>query len=162
VNSVSSVVNPDSAHFSTIDGVVAEFLFDAEELVVFGNAVGAAKGAGLDLAGIRRDGDVSDGDIFGLAGAVADDGCIFVFLGEFDGVEGFGEGADLVDLDEDRVCHALVDAFLEEFHIGDEEVVADQLGGRAERVGEFFPADPIVFGAAILDRDDGYFLQRPA
>src|SRR5713101_9589241 len=37
--------------FAVEAGGGAEFLFDAEELVVFGDAVGAAGGAGLDLAG---------------------------------------------------------------------------------------------------------------
>ena len=157
VDSESFVVNLDSAHFAAVDGVVSELLFDAEELVVFGDAVGAAERAGLDLACVRGHGDVGDGDILSLAGAVADDSGVAVFLGEFDGVERLGERADLVHFDEDRVCHTLVDAFAEEFHIGDEQVVANQLGGRAERVGEFFPADPIVFGAAVLDRDDGVF-----
>ena len=147
----------DSAHFAAVDGVVAEFLFDAEELVVFGDAVGAAEGASLDLARICGHGDVGDGDIFGLAGAVADDGRVFVFLGEFDGVEGFGEGTDLVDLDEDRVRHALVDAFLKEFDIRNEEIVPDELDAVTEGFGEFFPTDPVVFGAAVFDRDDRVF-----
>jgi len=145
------------AHFAAVDGIVAEFLFDAEELVVFGDAVGAAEGAGLDLAGVRGDGDVGDGDIFGLARAVADDGGVFVFLGEFDGVEGLGERTDLVDLDEDRVRHALVDAFLEEFDIRNEEIVADELDAITERFGKFFPTNPVVFGAAVFDRDDRVF-----
>ena len=37
-----------------IDRVLAKQLFDAEELVVLRPAVGAAEGAGLDLAAIRR------------------------------------------------------------------------------------------------------------
>ena len=81
-------------------GVAAEFLFDAEELVVFGEAVGAGEGAGLDLAHVEGDGDVGDGGVFAFAGAVAEDGGVTVAFGEFDSVEGFGEGADLVDLDE--------------------------------------------------------------
>jgi len=41
-----------------VAGVVAEFFFDAEELVVLADAVGAAQGAGLDLAGVHGHDDV--------------------------------------------------------------------------------------------------------
>ena len=51
---------------------------------------------------------------------MADDGCVVVFLRQADGAERLGEGADLVHLHEDGVGYALVDAALEEFHIGDE------------------------------------------
>ena len=89
-------------------------------------------GAGLDLAAVRGHGDVGDGGVLGFAGAVADDGGVAVVLGQFDGVEGLGERADLVHLHEDRVGHAGVDALAEELDVGDEEVVADELGLRAE------------------------------
>ena len=52
-------------------GDVAELLLDAQQLVVLGDAVGAAGGAGLDLAGVGRHGEVGDGRVLGLAGAVA-------------------------------------------------------------------------------------------
>jgi hypothetical protein len=39
----SNFCETSSAHFAAVDGVVAEFLFDAEELVVFGDAVGSAE-----------------------------------------------------------------------------------------------------------------------
>ena len=50
-----------------------------------------------------------------------------VALGQFDGVERFGQGADLVDLDEDAVAGFLVDALLQAFGVGDEQIVADEL-----------------------------------
>jgi hypothetical protein len=55
-----------------------ELFFDAEELVVLGDAVGAGGGAGLDLAGAGGDGEVGDEGVFGLAGAVRDDGGVAV------------------------------------------------------------------------------------
>ena len=48
----------------------AEFFFDTQQLVVLGDAIGAAGRAGLDLAGIRRDGEIGDECIFGFPGAV--------------------------------------------------------------------------------------------
>ena len=143
-----------------VNRVVAKFLFDAEELVVFRDPVRAAHRAGLDLAAVGGDGDVGDGAVLGLAGAVAEHGGVGVFLRHFHGVEGLGERADLVDLDEDGVGHAELDALGEELGVGDEEVVADELGGLAELVGEDFPAGPVVFVAAVFDGDDGVFLLK--
>ena len=144
---------------------------DAEEFVVFGDAVGAGHGASFDLAGAEADDEVGDGGVFGFARAVGDDGGEAVLFGEVDGADCFGEGADLVDFDEDRVAGFFVDSFLEEFWICDEEVIADDLefvsgwgadwgcvrvGGRrsdwfAELGGEVLPAGPIVLGEAVFD-----------
>src|SRR5437660_562675 len=53
---------------------VVEFLFDAQELVVLGDALGAGRGTGLDLARVGGNGDVSNGGVLGFAGAVRGDG----------------------------------------------------------------------------------------
>ena len=83
-----------------------------------------------------------------------DDGGVVGILGHLHGVEGLGEGTDLVHLDEDRVGGAGLDALLEELGVGDEEIVADELHLAADGVGELLPGRPVAFGAAVLDRDD--------
>src|SRR5690606_39817145 len=50
--------------------LAAELLFDAQQLVVLGDAVGAAQRAGLDLTSGSADGEIGDGAVFGLAGAM--------------------------------------------------------------------------------------------
>src|SRR5260221_797935 len=100
---------------SAVHGVPAERLLDAQQLIIFGHPISAAKRTGLDLAGIGGHGDVGDGGILGFAGAMADHGGVGVFLGQFDRVERFGERADLVHFYQNRIRHALVDAFSEEF-----------------------------------------------
>ena len=74
--------------------------------------------------------------------------------GQVDRLQGFGEGADLVDLDQDRVGDALVDAPLQAGAVGHKQIVAHQLHGFAEALGEQAPALPVVFGQAVLNRDD--------
>ena len=135
-------------------GGLAELFLDAEELVVLGDAVGAAGRAGLDLAGAGGDREVGDEGVFGLAGAVADDGGVAVAAAELDGLEGLGDGADLVELDQDGVGDLLLDALLQALGVGDEEVVADELDV-AELLGEELPAVPVVLGEAVFERDDG-------
>ncbi len=51
-------------------GLFAELFFDAEELVVLGDAIGTGGRAGLDLAAVGGNGNVGDGGVFGFAGAV--------------------------------------------------------------------------------------------
>ena len=70
-----------------IDGFVAEFFLDAEELVVLGHTIGSGSRAGLDLSGIDGNGEIRDGGILGFAGAMADHGGVAVGVGKADGVE---------------------------------------------------------------------------
>ena len=105
----------------------AELLFDPQQLVVLGDAVGAARRAGLDLAGAGADGEIGDRRVFGLARAVRDDAGVAGVARHRHGVERFGDGADLIQLDQHRVADALVDAALQDLRVGHEHVVADEL-----------------------------------
>src|SRR5450830_375065 len=136
-------------------GDVAQVFFDAQQLVVLGDAVAAAHRTGLDLAGVGAHRDVGNGRVFGFARTVRDHGRIAGHLGHFDGLEGFGQGADLVDLDQDRVGDALVDAFLQDLGVGHEQVVTHDLDLLAQAFGQVLPAVPVAFGHAVFDADDG-------
>jgi hypothetical protein len=75
------------------------------------SAIGTRQRTGLDLHRISGHRDVGDGGVFGFAGAVRDHRGVARALGHLDGGEGFGQRADLVDLDQDGVGDALADAF---------------------------------------------------
>src|SRR5256885_6115834 len=105
----------------------AKFFLDAEKLIVFGDAVSAGSGTGLDLARSGGDGEVGDKGVFGFAAAVRNDGVVSGFARKFDGVNGFRNAADLIELDENRVGNAFVDAAGETLRVGDEKIVADEL-----------------------------------
>ena len=68
------------------------------------------------------------------------------------GVEGLGERADLVHLDEESIRSGLVDASLEARWVRDEEVVADDLDTVADGAREVNPPGPVVLRHRILDR----------
>ena len=57
-----------------VDGAVAQLLLDAQQLVVLRHTLGTAGRAGLDLAGVQGHGQIGDGGVLGLAGAVGADG----------------------------------------------------------------------------------------
>ncbi len=69
---------------------------------------------------------------------------------QLDGLEGLGEGSNLVDLHQDGICDPAVDSPLEPLGVCDEQVVANQLDAVADRLGEGDPAVPVVFGHAVL------------
>ena len=50
-----------------------QFFLDPEQLVVFRDAVGPARRAGLDLTDAGRNGQVGDRGVLGLTGSVRDD-----------------------------------------------------------------------------------------
>ena len=86
---------------------------------------------------------------------MAHDAGVAGLLGGLDGLERLGERADLVDLDQDRVGGAQLDALLEALGVGDEQVVAHQLHLVANAAGKLDPAVPVLLGHAVLDGDDG-------
>ena len=86
---------------------------------------------------------------------MAHDAGVTSLLGGLDGLERLGECADLVDLDQDRVGGAQLDALLEALGVSDEQVVTHQLHLVANAAGKLDPSAPVLLGHAVLDGDDG-------
>ena len=73
------------------------------------------------------------------------------------GLHGFdrlGQGADLVELDQQGVGSLLLDAAADALGVGDQQVVADDLDAVAHLGGHQLPAFPVVLGQAVFDGDD--------
>src|ERR1700722_6039767 len=132
----------------------AQFLFDPQQLIVLRSAIRARQRAGFDLAAIGGDREVGDGGILGLAGAVRHDRGVAGLVRHLDRAQRLRQRTDLVDLDQDRVGAAVLDAVGEPRHIGDEQIVTDQLALAADEIGQLLPAVHVVFRHAVLDRDD--------
>ena len=87
--------------FSRINGRCAELLFNAKQLVVFGNTLAAAWSTGLDLAGVQCDRQICDCGIFRFAGTVGSYSGVACVVCHFDRFEGLRYGADLIQFDQD-------------------------------------------------------------
>ena len=135
-------------------GALAELLLDPQELVVLRDPVAPRRGTRLDLPYAGRDGQVGDGRILGLAGAVGHDRRVPVRTREVDRLERLRERPDLVHLDEDRVADALVDAAAQALDVRDEQVVADELHAVAELLRQAPPRAPVVLCEPVLDGHD--------
>src|SRR5690349_4064442 len=90
-----------------IAGGGAQLLFNPQQLVVFGDPLAARRGAGLDLAGVQGYDQVTDRGIFRLAGTVGHHGGPARPLRQFDRLDGLGQGADLVQLDQHGIGRTL-------------------------------------------------------
>ncbi len=93
-------------------------------------------------------------EVLGLARAMRHHRRVAGLVRHLDRGERLGERADLVDLDQDRVAEAALDAVGEPRDVGDEQVVADELALVADQIGDLLPAVEVVFRHAVLDRDD--------
>ena len=100
---------------------------DLQEPVVFGDPLAAAGRAGLDLAAAHGHGEVGQEGVLGLAGAVRDHVAPAGLLAHLNRFDRLGDRADLVELDEHGVGGLLLDAAGDEFRVGHEQVVADDL-----------------------------------
>jgi len=97
----------EGAH-TRVAGGGAELLLDAQQPVVFGDPLAACRRAALDLTGVRGDDEVGDRRVLCLAAAVADDRGEAEPFGKLDRRQRFGEGADLVQLDQYGVAGVLI------------------------------------------------------
>ena len=61
----------------------------------------------------------------------------------------------MVDLDEDGVGDSLVDAFLQNFGIGDKQIITHQLHFFVQAIAEVFPSVPVALGHAVFDAENG-------
>src|SRR5690606_38029270 len=149
-------VAKSAAELSTtlVGRLAAQLLFNAQQLVVLGDAVGTAQGAGLDLTGGSAYGQVGNGAVLGFTRTVGNYRGVTGGLGHLDGFQGLGQRANLVELDQDRVAGALVDAFPDNLGVSHEQCVTDQLYLLSDLVGHNVPARPVGLVHAIFDGND--------
>src|ERR1700683_1461281 len=76
---------PGERGAAQVGGDRPQLLLDAEELVELRDPFGAGRRAGLDHPAVRRDGQVGDRGVLGLAAAVRHDGAVAVAGAEPDG-----------------------------------------------------------------------------
>lgn len=115
-------------HIMHLDGVTevlagvlgsgAQLLLNAEDLVVLGEALWAARGSSLDLAGGESHHQVGDEGVLSLTGPVGDHGAPAIALGQEMGLDGLCDGADLVDLQQQAVARLLLNAGLDALGVG--------------------------------------------
>merc|ERR1719375_1179895 len=140
------------------DGRIPELLLDAHELVVLAVALRAAGRPRLDLARAEADGQVGDSAVLGLPRAVGGHHAPAVLLAQLHRVDGLGDGADLVDLEEERVAGLVVNRAPHARDVGHGEVIAHHLRRPPDPLREEGPGGPVVLVEGVLDGDEGEVL----
>ena len=77
------------------------------------------------------------------------------FFGHVDGLKRLGQGANLVELNQNRIRHTTVDALLQNLSVGDKQIVANQLHLTTNTIRQRLPAVPIRLIHAVFHRNDG-------
>src|SRR6266513_6529999 len=137
-----------------VAGARAEALFNPKELVVLADALAPRRRARLDLAGARPGGEIRDRRVLGLPGPVRDDRVPTVVAGHSDRLQRLGQGAYLVELDQDGVAGRPGDPLGDPGRVRDVEVVPDQLDARSEPARERRPPIPVILSEPVFDGHD--------
>lgn len=146
-------VDSSAELLASVDSVGTKLLLNTEDLVELGKTLGAGRGTGLDLTGAEANGNVSNGDILGLTGAVGDHDTPAVSVGVLGSLDRLGQGTNLVDLQEKGVAGLELNGLLDAQRVGDSQVITDNLEVRG--LVEVAPGLPVVLSKGVLDGDNG-------
>ena len=119
-----------------VNSVVAQLFLNPQKLVIFRCSFTSARRSGFNLSASETNNQISDESVFSFAASVADHDAPALFVTHGGCFDGFGQGSDLVDFQEQRVARFLVDSCLDSGWVGDEEIVADNLDFGADGCGE--------------------------
>ena len=81
-------------------------------------------------------------------------------LGHVAGLNGLGDGANLVDLEQEGVAELLVNASLDALRVRDEQIVTDDLDAVTNLLRHLDVGGEVVLVEGILDRDDRVVLAQ--
>ena len=98
-----------SAEIATPARLRFQRLFDAEQLIILGDAITATCRSRLDLTRVDRNREVGDGGVLSFPTAMANHGSVAGAMCHLNAVERLSERTDLVHLDQDTVRGALSD-----------------------------------------------------
>mmetsp|Transcript_104443 Transcript_104443/g.271899 ORF Transcript_104443/g.271899 Transcript_104443/m.271899 type:complete len:223 (+) Transcript_104443:78-746(+) len=138
---------------ASVHGLVAKLLLDAQQLVVLRVPLRSARSACLDLARAQADGQVRDEHVLGLTGAVRNHDAPALLLAHLARLDGLGDGADLVHLQEQRVACRLValHGLRNALRVRDQQIIAHDLNALADVASEEAISVPIVLVEGVLD-----------
>lgn len=147
-----------SERFASVFGASSQLFFDAENLIVFGQTFGAAGSTGLDLTSGQANNQVGNEGILSLTGTMGDHGAPAILFGQQMGLNGLGDGADLVDLQQQAVAGLLLNGSLDTLGIGDSQIIADNLNGGVG--GDIGPGIPMILVEGIFNGHNGEVLDE--
>lgn len=138
--------------------------FDMNQLVVFSNMVRMVYRISFDLVCSSINSQVSDGSVFSFVRMVRDNCSVVSIFCYFDCSQSFGQRIDLVEFDQDGVSDIFFDIFFQDFGVGYEQVVINQLDFVVQNFGLVCEIVLVRFVQIVFDRNDwvlfGQFFQE--
>ena len=136
-------------------GNVAKLSFYFEQAIVLGDPLASAKRTRFDLSTPHGHREVGDERVLRFSRAMRNYELPICFTAHLDRVDGLGYCADLIELNQNRICCMFGNSALDELCIRDIDVISDDLNPLAKLCGQGMEAIPIILAEPILDRNDG-------
>jgi len=108
-----------SEEVASEDCAIAELFLNSQNLVILGEAVRAARSAGLNLTCAEAADEVTNEVVLSLARTVRNHDAPACSLRHVACLDRLGHGTNLVDLEEESIAKFLVDACLDALGVGD-------------------------------------------
>jgi len=137
---------------TSVNGRRAKLLLNTEELVVLGVTLRAAGSSSLDLAGGQSNREIGNESVLSLSRAVGSHNTPTSLLGHADSLDGLGDGADLVHLEEKGVDALGLNTALDALGVSAEHVVTNDLADALS--GEGLGRLPVILLEGVLNGDD--------
>jgi len=134
-----------------------KFFFNLEQTIIFGNAFASTQRTRLDLSAAKRNCQIGNERVFRFSRPVRYHITPFRRSTQVDGRYGFRQCADLIKFDQHGIGCFAPHALDDEFGVRDIKVIADDLDLFTFREGLCDEPLPVVFGEAVLYRDDRIF-----
>ena len=131
-------------------GSVAKAPFNLEQAIVLGNSLASARRSSLDLSAAHCYREVGNEWILRLSRAMRNYELPICRPAHVDCLDRLSHCADLIELDQHRICCMLGNSALDELCIGDVDVVPDDLNPVTKLCGKCAKALPVVFAEPIL------------
>mmetsp|Transcript_35776 Transcript_35776/g.82841 ORF Transcript_35776/g.82841 Transcript_35776/m.82841 type:complete len:509 (-) Transcript_35776:20-1546(-) len=132
--------------------LAAKHLLDAKELVVLGSTLTTARRTRLDLSRLEAHGEVGDVVVLSLARTVGGHDAPAVLLGELNGIDRLGDGANLVHLEEEAVGGLRLDRLLDLGRVGHGQIITNDLHINTKLGSDLRPVSPVILIERILNR----------
>lgn len=127
-------------------------------MVVFGQSLGSAWGACLDLACGEADNQISDEVVFSLAGTMRNHDSPPVVSALLVGSNGLSERSDLVDFQKQSIARLLLDSSGNPLLVSDQQIISNYLDIDTQVGSHILIASPVILVEGVFNRDDGVFL----
>ena len=136
---------------------LSQLLFDPQETIILCHPLRTAGRAGLNQTCIECHCNIRNKGILSLPGTVGNDGPVTCILSGLYLLEGFSEGADLIHLDQDRVCSSQTDPFFQPLCICDKKIISNNLPPVSDPLRQKLPPFPVFLIQRIFYRADRKF-----